>query len=401
MSIFAGLKVIDAASFIAAPAAATILSDFGAEVIKIEPPVAGDGLRKVFGAPNQAIADHNFIWTMAARNRRGLALDLKAPEARPVIDALVREADVFITNLPLRQRPKLGVDHARLAAINPRLIYASFTGYGERGAEMHKPGFDAQAFWARSGLADLVRPDADGPPAAAANGMGDQPAGVSLYAAIATALYRRERTGEGGMVESSLIANGAWANAMSIQAALVGGEVVYRQPRETPRNALTNMYRCADGRWFIVSLIAEDKAWPSFVEVLGVPDLAGDARFATRADRHAHAAELTRILDGLFAIRPSADWQALFESAGHTVGVVARTADAVNDVQMREAGAIIEGDEGFDARLTIDSPFHIIGADKVKPRSAPAIGQDTDAVLGGIGYDAAAIDRLRAAGVIG
>ncbi|WCT72178.1 CoA transferase [Sphingomonas naphthae] len=400
MSVFKGLKVIDAASFIAAPGAATILSDFGAEVVKIEPPVVGDGLRKVFGAPNQAIADHNFIWTMAARNRRGLALDLKSPDAAPIVEALVREADVFITNLPLRQRPRLGIDYAQLAAINPRLIYASFTGYGERGAEMHKPGFDAQAFWARSGLADLVRPDAEGPPAAAANGMGDQPSGVSLYAAIVTALYRRSQTGEGGMVESSLIANGAWANAMSIQAALVGGDVVYRQPRETPRNALTNMYACADGRWFIVSLIAEDKAWPSFIEILGVPELAQDARFATRPARHANAAALTRILDGLFAIRPSDEWQTVFEAAGHTVGVVARSGDALHDLQMREAGAIIEGDANFEAKLTIDSPFHIDGLDKTKPRSAPEIGQDTDAILAGLGFAPPQIAEWRARGVV-
>lgn len=400
MGLFDGLKVIDVAGYIAGPGAATILSDFGAEVVKIEPPGVGDGFRQVYRMPNQALSDHNYLWTMANRNRRSLALNLKDAEGQAVLHRLVRGADVLITNYPLDARAGLGLSRAQLEPLNPRLIYASFTGYGESGPEANKPGFDATAYWARSGLADLVRPDPDGPPASAGNGMGDQPSGGMLYAAIVTALYRRERSGRGGMVSSSLLANGAWANAMTLQAALVGGEVVYRQPRHRPRNALANCYRCADGRWFILSLLAEERLWPDFARLTGLGHLLADARFASTAGRREHAAALAQQLDVLFAQRDSSAWQALFEAAGHTVGVAARSADVVDDRQMRLAGVVVPGDGIPGTGLTIDSPFQIAGETKVRPQPAPALGQHSAAILRETGYADADIERMRERGVV-
>ena len=400
MKVFEGLKVIDAAGYIAAPAAATMLSDFGADVIKIEPPGEGDTFRKVYKVPNLAVSEHNYLWMQVCRNRRALALDLKRAEGQAVLHRLVQGADVLITNHPLPLRPKLGLDWPQIEPLNPRLVYASLTGYGESGPEAHKPGYDATTYWARSGLADLVRPDPDGPPANAANGQGDQPSGGMLFAAIVTALYRRERTGRGGWVGTSLLANGAWANAMSIQAALVGGEVVYRQPRTRPRNALTNYYRCRDGRWFILSLIAEEKLWPGFARLVGLAWALGDERFATQAARRAHAAELAAELDTAFATRDSADWQARFEAAGQTVGVIARTADVAHDAQMRHAGALVAGDGIPGTGLTVDSPIQIAGETKVHPRAAPTLGQHSDEILREAGFSADDIAALRAGGVV-
>lgn len=401
MHVFEGLKVIDAAGYIAASGAATILSDFGADVIKIEPPGDGDGFRKVYRMPNQAVSEHNYLWMQVARNRRALALDLKSNDGQAVLWRLVQSADVFIINAPPPTRQRLGMAYSQLQPLNSRLIYASLTGYGETGPEAAKPGFDATTYWARSGLADLVRPDPEGPPANPANGMGDQPAAGMLYAAIVTALYRRERTGLGAMVSTSLIANGAWANAMSIQAALVGGEVVYRQPRSQPRNALTNYYRCRDGRWFILSLIAEEKYWPDFAPLVGIGHLLADPRFATLQARRSHPSELTAILDIAFAKRDSSEWQALFEAAGHTVGLIARTADVVRDEQMRIAGAIVPGDGIPGTGLTVGSPFQMTGEEKVRPRPAPSVGQHSYEVLREAGYGAEDIERLRRNGVVG
>jgi crotonobetainyl-CoA:carnitine CoA-transferase CaiB-like acyl-CoA transferase len=400
MQIFEGLKVIDAAGFIAGPGAATILSDFGAEVVKIEAPGEGDGFRKVFRLPNQPVSEHNYLWMQVARNRQALALDLKQAEGRAVLHRLAASADVLITNYPPRQRARLGLAWEQVEPLNPRLVYASLTGYGETGPEADKPGFDATTYWARSGLADLTRPDPDGPPASPANGLGDQSTAGMLFAAIVTALYRRERTGRGGRVTTSLLANGAWANAMQIQAALVGGDVVYRQPRTRPRNALTNFYRCADGRWFILSLISEERDWQNFARLVGLGHLCEDPRFATLAQRRTHAAELTEQLDGVFVQRDSLAWQALFEAAGHTVGLVARTADVVTDEQMRVCGALVEADGIPGAGLTVDSPFRIDGETKTRPQPAPAIGQHSDAVLRDAGFDAEQIARLRHAGVV-
>src|ERR1700704_1013889 len=208
--IFEGLKVLDCASFIAAPAAATVLSDFGAKVIKIEPPGLGDPYRNLPNLPGYPVSQHNFAGRLEARNKKTLGLVLSKPEGQAVLHRLVAEADVFITNFPPAVRGRLGVASAELAAHNGRLSYASFPGNGEKGEEANKPGFDSNAYWARSGLMDLVRPDADTTPARSVAGMGDHPCAMALYGAIVTALYRRERTGKGAHVSSNLMANGIW-----------------------------------------------------------------------------------------------------------------------------------------------------------------------------------------------
>jgi formyl-CoA transferase len=397
MTVFAGLKVLDVASFIAGPGAATLLADFGADVIKVELP-QGDGLRKIALNPNLAYSEHDYVWMQGARSRRGIALDLKKPEAQAVLHRLLRGADVMITNYPHPVRERLGIAWQQVRELNPRLVYASLTGYGESGAEANKPGFDATTYWARSGLADLTRPDPDGPPASPANGMGDQPTAVTLFAAIVTALYRRERTGHGGMVSTSLLANGAWANAMAIQGMLVGGQLVYRQPRSQPRNALTNFYRCRDGRWFIMSLVAEERDWAAFLRVVQRPDFATDARFAQISARRENAIALAALLDAVFDKRDSAEWNSRFEAEGLTAGVVAQSGDAVHDEQMRACGALVPGEGIPGTGFTVSTPFLVEGEDKPWPRHAPAIGEHTGEVLRDAGYSVEEIARLRAEG---
>jgi formyl-CoA transferase len=397
MSVFKGLKVLDVASFIAGPAAATLLADFGADVVKVEVP-EGDGFRKTMLNPNLAYSEHNYLWMQGARSRRAIALDLKTPEGQAVLHRLARGADVLITNYPPPVRARLGLAWSEIRELNPRLVYASLTGYGETGPEANKPGFDATTYWARSGLADLTRPDPEGPPANPANGLGDQPTAVTLFAAIVTGLYRRERTGRGGMVSTSLLANGAWANAMAIQGMLVGGRLVYRQPRSQPRNALTNFYRCRDGRWFILSLVTEERDWAAFLRVVEQPEFAQDPRFSEVPARRKNALALASLLDGVFAQRDSAEWTARFDAEGLTVGVVARSGDAVDDAQMRACGALVPGEGIPGTGLTVSAPFLVEGEEKVHPRRAPAIGEHTDEVLREAGFATEEIARLKAAG---
>jgi crotonobetainyl-CoA:carnitine CoA-transferase CaiB-like acyl-CoA transferase len=399
MKVFEGLKVLDVASFIAAPMAAAVLSDFGAQVIKVEPPGEGDGYRRVYRLANLPVCDHNYAWSLVARNKRALALDLKHAEGRAVLHRMVAGCDVLVTNYPPGVRARLGLDYAALRDLNPRLIYASLTGHGESGPEADKPGFDATTYWARSGLADLVRPAPESPPANVGNGMGDHQAAMVLFGAIVTALYRRERTGQGAMVSTSLLANGAWANAVQIQAAMCGGEVLYRQPRTQPRNALTNYYLCRDGRWFILSLLAEDRQWPVFARLVEAYELVDDPRFCSAAQRRANAAVLVPELDRAFARRDSADWQRCFEASGLTAGVVARTADVPHDAQMRECGALVRAD-GIPGGWTVDSPFQVSGEEKVRPGPAPTVGQHSDDVLSEHAFSAREIDALRKAGAV-
>jgi crotonobetainyl-CoA:carnitine CoA-transferase CaiB-like acyl-CoA transferase len=396
--IFAGLKVLDCASFIAAPAAATVLSDFGADVIKIEPPGTGDPYRNLPHLPGYPQSEHNFAWLLEARNKKSLALDLSKVEAQAVLHRLVEEADVFITNFPPLVREKLGLTYERLAPLNERLIYASFTGYGEKGEEANKPGFDSNAYWARSGLMDLVRADSETTPARSIAGMGDHPCAMAFYGAIVTALYKRERTGKGSHVSSNLMANGVWAASVLAQAKLCGAKFSDRRPRERALNAVTNHYQCRDGRWLILSLLNEDRQWPTLARCLGRDDLIKDERFATRADRHARSIELIKIFDEVFATRDLSEWRKILDGNGLVFGVVGILDDIPNDTQMLENEVLVPFEN--DTMLTINSPIWVDGEKKVRPRKPPGIGEHSDEILRRAGYDEATIRTLRAAGAV-
>jgi crotonobetainyl-CoA:carnitine CoA-transferase CaiB-like acyl-CoA transferase len=393
--IFAGLRVIDCASWIAGPAAATILSDFGAEVIKIEPPGAGDPWRASPPVPGKTV---DYWWQLTARNKRSLAIDLKHPEGLAVLHRLLGTTDVFITNFPLPVRARLKIAAADLLAINPRLVYGSMTAYGETGEEADRTGFDATAYWARSGLMDMVTATAETEPARSMPGMGDHPTGTALYAAIVTALYRREKTGLGGVAQTSLLQNGLWANGCFVQTRLFGEHVVHRPPRTEAPSALANHYRCRDGRWFLMALHNEARQLASFLKAIEAEHLAQDPRFATAPERRANARALTAILDDIFARRDLAEWRPILEKAGVTFGAVFSVNEAADDRQAREIGALVPFADG--AGLTVSSPFDLDGATKVAARRAPAVGQHSEPVLHDAGYTADEIARLKALGVL-
>jgi formyl-CoA transferase len=397
--IFEGLKVLDCASFIAAPAAATVLSDFGAQVIKIEPPGSGDPYRNLPNLPGYPISPHNFAWLLESRNKRSLALDLSKPEGRQVLYRLVAEADVFITNFPPAVRRRLGITWEELQPLNARLVYASFTGYGEQGDEADKPGFDSNAYWARSGLMDLVRADEKTTPARSVAGMGDHPCAMAFYGGIVTALYKRERTGRGSHISSNLMANGVWAAGVLAQAKLCGAKFQERRPRERALNAVTNHYQCKDGRWLILSLLNEERQWPTLARCLGREDLINDERFATRPDRHARSVELIKILDEVFATRELGEWRGILDGNGLVFGVVGILDDIPNDAQMLANDVLIPFEN--TTMLTINSPIWIEGSNKVKPQPAPAIGEHSDEILREAGYDENAIRTLRESGTVG
>ena len=244
-NIFSGLKVVDLSSFIAGPSAAVILSDFGADVIKVEPP-RGDPWRYAHKTPIQPQADDAYQWHLANRNKRSITLDLKSPSAQQVLFELANWADVFIVNTPHHARKRLKLEYEDVAGWNPRLIYADLTGFGENGPDANLPGFDITSYWARSGLLSMTR-DAGAPPTWPVSGSGDNATAVGLYSAIVTALYRRERTGKGSYVTTSLLAEGVWSASVSIQAALAGAKFPPLHDRKHPANAAMNVYRAADG----------------------------------------------------------------------------------------------------------------------------------------------------------
>jgi crotonobetainyl-CoA:carnitine CoA-transferase CaiB-like acyl-CoA transferase len=229
-------------------------------------------------------------------------------------------------------------------------------------------------------------------------GMGDHPSATGLYAAIVTALYRREKTGLGGVVKSSLLQNGLWANGCAVQTRLFGEDVGLRPHRDNAPNALANHYRSRDGRWFIMALFNEQRQLRSFLEAIGREDLTGDPRFATPDARKQYARELVLILDEVFSRRDLAEWRAILDRVGVTFGIVATVNEAMDDPQMRHAGALEPFDDG--EHLTVMTPFHIDGVAKIPPRRAPSIGQHNESVLQEAGYSADDIERLRGLGVL-
>src|SRR5690348_2136057 len=292
-NIFSGLKVVDLASFVAGPGAAVILSDFGADVIKVEPP-SGDMWRIVYKVPPQPRAKDNYLWHLDNRNKRGLALDLKSPDAQEVLQRLVKWADVLIVNTPHPARKRLKLEYQDVVQWNPRLIYADVSGFGDNGPDANLPGFDITAYWSRSGLLSQTR-DAGAPPTWPIAASGDHATAVGLFSAIVMGLYRRECTGKGSYVTTSLLAEGIWAAGVSIQGALSGAKLFGLHDRKNPPNPAMNVYKSADDHWFVL-LVTPDKL-AALANAIGRPDLLTDPRFSNPAN----AAELAGILDQAFA----------------------------------------------------------------------------------------------------
>lgn len=390
------LLVIDCASFIAGPAAATIMSDFGARVIKIEPPTIGDSYRQLMKVPGMPPAERDYFWTLDNRNKESLALDLKHPDARPVLEALIAKADVFITNFPGPIRQKLRLRAEDVLPLNERIVYASLTPYGEEGPEKDRTGYDATAWWARSGLMDAVRATPDTPPGFSVPGMGDHPTATALFAAIMTALYKRERTGKGGAVSTSLLANGLWSNGIWMQAALFEADFSVRLERGM-RGALTELYKCRCGRWFMLAMLNYQREWPLLTDIIGKPEWRDDPRFATHEARRENTAALVALLEEAIGARDWAEWKPLFQQAGITFGPIAQPADHLECPQVA-ANNFLPEIADMNGLRTVDSPIHVAGQRKRQPGKAPSIGEHTRSVLAGIGLDGKTIDAMIASG---
>ncbi len=396
-NVFSGLKVVDLASFIAGPSAAVILSDFGADVIKVEPP-NGDLWRHGHQIPPQPQAKDAYPWHLANRNKRGMALDLKSPNAQKVLEKLVKWADVLIVNTPHPARKRLKLEYDDVAQWNPRLIYADVTGFGEKGPDAELPGFDITSYWARSGLLSMTR-DAGAPPTWPVAGSGDNATAVGLYSAIVTALYRRERTGKGSYVTTSLLAQGVWSASVSIQAALCEAKFFALHDRKNPANAALNVYRAGDGTWFVL-IVTPDKL-AAVAKAIGRTDLLTDPRFSDPVKLVENAPQLTAILDAVFGSQPMAHWYEVFNGVHVTFGAVREPQEVINDPQL-PANDIVVPLEGAGGKLTstISSPIQVHGVAKASARRAQEIGEHNDEILDQLGFNATQIDGLRASGAI-
>ena len=388
-----GLKVIDAASFIAGPSAATIMSDYGAEVIKIEPE-SGDSLRNLISNGRMPEGPENYCWELTSRNKKSISLNLKDQEAHKILINLVKEADVFITNMPFPVRKKLNITVEDIRPHNPSLIYASLTGYGEVGPDADRTAYDSMAWWARSGLMDFVRPSNSHPVAWSTPGMGDHPTGMALYGAIMTALYKRERTGEGSEVSTSLMANGAWANGVFIQAALMNIEFPER-PEPLPRHPFYDFYSTKDNREFALGMINSRIEWPKLISILNRRDWETRELFSFD-DPFANADTIRGELSEEFKSRDLSVIDNLLRDSGVTYGVLGRTTDHAHDKQFLETETLVPLEhESFENLMTINSPFRIEEEEKVEFSRAPKVGEHTKEVLKEMGFKDTDLEELK------
>lgn len=388
-----GIKVIDAASFIAGPSAATIMSDYGAEVIKIEPQ-SGDSLRNLIVNGRMPEGSEDYCWELTSRNKKSISLNLKDLKAQKILIDLVKEADVFITNMPFPIRTKLKITAEDIMPHNEKIIYASLTGYGEVGPDADRTAYDSMAWWARSGLMDFVRPSNNSPVAWSTPGMGDHPTGMALYGAIMTALYKRERTGKGSEVSTSLMANGAWANGVFIQAALMDVEFPER-PEPLPRHPFYDFYTTKDEREFALGMINSRIEWPKLADILDRKDWM-DRDLFDFGNPFENADLLRSELSDEFKIRSLKEIDELLRNSGVTYGVLGRTTDHREDLQFLETETLVPLDhESFDKLYTVNSPFHIQGEKKINFSRAPKIGEHTKQVLELLGYGESELENLK------
>jgi crotonobetainyl-CoA:carnitine CoA-transferase CaiB-like acyl-CoA transferase len=331
--VLEGLKVIDCATYVAGPAAATILSDFGAHVIKIERPPDGDLWRTFSSIPGYPSSEFTYTWLLTSRNKRSIVLDLTKTAGRDTLLRLVGGADVFVTNFQQSLLDKFQLRWEDLHPANQRLVYAHITGYGDRGEDADSPAYDGLAYWARSGLMTSVT-GADGTPAGARPAMGDHPTAATLFGAIMLGLYRRERTGQGSKVSTSLMAAGAWANGVDIQAKLSSAQFPVRTPGGRPLNPLIAAYPSSDQHAMIIALLDPEREFSRLCVALGEPDLASSPLFDTVEARKENAPELYAILQSQFETKPLSHWREKFRthdikwSLLPTLDGGARTADA-------------------------------------------------------------------------
>lgn len=391
-----GLKVVEFATYIAAPGAAGILGDWGADVIKVERP-GGDAMRQAFADAKTAISG-NPTFEMDNRGKRGVALDISKPEGREALARLAAQADVFLTNVRPASLKKAGLDEATLRAVNPRLIYAAVTGYGLEGPDAGLPGFDVTAFWARAGVARMHAPKGMDP-FLLRTGVGDHITSLATVSAILAAVYEREQTGVGRMVATSLLATGVYAVGSDLAVQIRLGRLASLRPRTAPFDPTANFYKSRDEHWFVVNPRGGSGDWPVLAKAAGRPELVEDERFRTGRLRKDNSAELVGELDAAFNALDFAEISRRLTEADLAWAPAQTPAEVVADPQVRAAGALVDVDDGQGGvHASPAAPAVFPGAEIGVRPGAPAVGEHTRAVLAAIGYSPEEIEAMFAAG---
>ncbi len=394
-----GIKVVEMGIWVAGPATSAVLGDWGAEVTKIENPTGGDPVRGLMAMGLGFEPPVNPSLELDNRNKRSVAVNVQTPEGSAVVRRLLRDADVFVTNVRRAGLERAGLSYESVRQDNPRLIYASLSGYGTHGPEKDRAAFDYAAFWARAGaMASLGEPE--GPPPTQRPAMGDHPAGLSLAGAICAALFHRERTGEGQEVHLSLFQAGLWMMATDIQVCLITGLGSAPTGRAVP-NPLWNHYRAKDERWFHLVMLQPDRYWSRFCQAIERPELEKDPRYETVFTRARHSLELITLLDGIFATKTRSEWGDVFDRYDLVWGPVQSVAEVVHDPQARALGAFATVAHRTGDIEVVRTPVEFGSTPATIRHGAPELGQHTEEVLLENGYSWEDIAALKEKGAIG
>ncbi|BCX49664.1 CoA transferase/carnitine dehydratase [Haloferula helveola] len=399
-NILEGIKVVEVASMAAAPNATVILADLGAEVIKIEP-LSGDPWR--YGHLTPGLPPSKIPWTTFIQNRtkKSVALNLKSPEAQQALHKLAETADVFLTNSPLPVQKHLKHTYDDIKAVKPDIVFASINGFGKEGPDKDAPGFDATAWYARTGIMEELRPK-DGDPVALPVGLGDLGTSATLAGAVLGGLFHRERTGKGSEVFTSLMHNGLWANSSMMQAALVGTPPMPKyHMEEWPNPVAGARYKTKDGRFIIIVEINPNNI-ENLREAFGADHLKGDERFATPQLRLKNARALFDEMQGIVAQHDLEVVRKRLSEFGVNFSVAQTTAECTGDEHMIANGCFPDV-EGSDGIRTVDSPMQISsdGYERVKPKTPPGVGEHTMSELTALGYSEDEVKALAEAGAVG
>jgi crotonobetainyl-CoA:carnitine CoA-transferase CaiB-like acyl-CoA transferase len=397
-----GVKVVEVANWVAAPAACAMLADLGAEVVKIEHPETGDPLRSVEVSTRGVVpyaGGVNLVVEHLNRGKQSLGVNLEQPRGQEVVRRLAARADVLVTNLLPQRQARYGLRYEDLAPLNPRLIYVVLTGYGAAGPERDRAGFDYAAFWARSGIMGTLG-EQGSPPVQQRPGMGDQTTSLALVAAIGLALYERERSGRGQRLDCLLLHTALWVIGPDLVAAARARQPVQRHCREAVGNPLFNFYQAQDGKWLQLVMIESERFWPGFCRALGLEDLIADRRYDSHAHRMQHHRELIALLDERFRTRTRAEWASRLDRERCLWAPVQTLDEVVVDPQVQANDCLTtlhHPDKG--AFQVVSTPLRFQRTPGTPQGPAPELGQHTEWRLLELGYtwdDIAALKELGA-----
>lgn len=395
-----GIKVVEMGVWVAGPAAGGILADWGADVVKIEPPGVGDPGR-TFARMLGGDLPFNPPFEMDNRGKRSVIFDLGQSQGRELALELIDGADVFISNMRQTALTRLGLDPVTLLKRNPRLVYGAISGYGFDGADADKAAYDIAAYWARGGVAGALTPPGEAPPFQR-GGMGDHAAGLSLAGGISAALFARERNGRGQLVSTSLLRQGIYTLAFDLSIVLRFGVNLGAADRTKMPNPSVNSYCDKEGRWFWIVGLDGDRHWPPLTRAVGHPEWMGDPRFATAADRAANASELIACLDEIFATRTRDQWGEIFDAEEDLWWAPVQTPDeVVADPQAQACGGLVEVPDGESTTTLPATPVDFEGTPWAPRSMAPEHGQHGDEILRELGRSDAEIEALRKSGALG